>query len=332
MFQVNDPAAAPEDGRDAPLCYICAMRLSGLAAMVVVLASLQAPALLSAQFSGGLPAASQDPAAAQPAQPAQQNPTQQNVDGAAAKPDCNGVPCEYPEPHITVANPPPAAPVAAAWTLPERISWAANLVLVLMGYAGIMMAISTMRKIERQTRLAETMAEAALSAAQAAQLSAQAIVDAERPWIIVTSKPSQTAENSFTIVATNRGRTPARIVAMAERTRIAVDESQLPELPDYESEEASAPLVPIILLPGESTALKPFSRADVRGLCASDEDFKRIESWEEKIYIYGKVVYRDLIAPADRQAHQTDWCCWYIHGRQRSGLVIAGPAEYNKHT
>jgi hypothetical protein len=39
-----------------------------------------------------------------------------------------------------------------------------------------------------------------------------------------------------------------------------------------------------------------------------------------------------LIAPADSQEHETNWCCWYIHGRQTSGLVIAGPPEYNSHT
>jgi hypothetical protein len=59
---------------------------------------------------------------------------------------------------------------------------------------------------------------------------------------------------------------------------------------------------------------------------------KRIENWEEKVFVYGKVLYRDLIEPADKQVHETSWCCWYIHGRQKSGLVIAGPPEYNVHT
>ncbi len=29
--------------------------------------------------------------------------------------------------------------------------------------------------------------------------------------------------------------------------------------------------------------------------------------------------------PPLKHTHQTDWCCWYIHGRQTSKLVIAGP-------
>jgi len=78
--------------------------------------------------------------------------------------------------------------------------------------------------------------------------------------------------------------------------------------------------------------LKSFSRDDVRGLCETEERLLRIENWEERIFLYGKVVYRDLMGPADHQTHETGWCCRYIHGRQKSGLVMAGPQEYNLHT
>jgi hypothetical protein len=110
------------------------------------------------------------------------------------------------------------------------------------------------------------------------------------------------------------------------------DETRLPAKPEYGNREPKVPMVPIILLQGESTGLKSFSRADARELCESDEQFARIENWEEKIFLYGRVIYKDLVAPPDRQCHQTDWCSWYIHGRQRSGLVIGGPGPYNAHT
>jgi hypothetical protein len=145
-------------------------------------------------------------------------------------------------------------------------------------------------------------------------------------------EPSRTAENSFTVMATNRGRTPARIVATTNGNKIVIDEKRLPKIPEYKEQKTDTPVTPIILLPGESTAIEPFSRADVRGLCDSEERFRRIETWEERVFLYGKVTYRDLIAPADSQMHETNWCCWYIHGRQNSGLVIAGPPEYNSHT
>jgi hypothetical protein len=236
---------------------------------------------------------------------------------------------DYQPQHITVTNPPPTV---MPWTMHERILWGADLVLVILGYVGIMMCVSLLKKIDRQTGYAETAADAAAASAQAALLNAQAVVHSERPWILITVEPSRSVENSFTVMATNRVRTPARIIATEERTRIAIDEKHLPRTPEYVNEKPGAPLVPIILLPGEFTAIKPFSRDDVKGLCDSEERFKRIETWEEKVYLYGKITYEDLISPPVSQVHETNWCCWYIHGRQNSGLVMAGPVEYNSHT
>jgi hypothetical protein len=163
-------------------------------------------------------------------------------------------------------------------------------------------------------------------------LNAQAVIHAERPWILITVEPSRSMENSFTVMATNRGRTPARIIETMDRYKIAIDEKRLPDSPEYRNEKRNAPFAPIILLPGEFTAIKPFCRDDVKALCDSEERFKRIETWEEKVFLYGKVIYRDLISASDGEPHETNWCCWYIHGRQNSGLVIAGPQEYNSHT
>ncbi|MDR3411417.1 MAG: hypothetical protein P4L87_10835, partial [Formivibrio sp.] len=129
-----------------------------------------------------------------------------------------------------------------------------------------------------------------------------------------------------------RGRGPAQVVAATEETRIAIDEAHLPQIPEYKAQDTEAPLVSIILLPGEFMNIKSISRDDVRGLCESEEVFRKVENWEERIFLYGKVVYRDLMAPTDQPTHETGWCCRYIHGRQKSGLVMAGPQEYNLHT
>jgi hypothetical protein len=234
-----------------------------------------------------------------------------------------------PPPRVTVATPPP---VPKAWSWQEQVTWGANVVLAIVGYVGIMMAISLLKKIDRQTAYAETAADAAATSAQAALLNAQATIHSERPWLLITVEPSRSMENSFAVMATNRGRTPARITTTAERTIIAVDEKRLPNAPEYKKEEPGAPLVPIILVPGESTQIKSFCRDDVKALCDSEERYKRIETWEEKVYLYGKVVYMDLISAPENQVHETNWCCWYIHGRQNSGLVLAGPVTYSSHT
>lgn len=249
---------------------------------------------------------------------------------------CENGNCDFQPSHITVAT---AAPAPAPWPVQDRILWGANILLALAGYAGIMLAISLLKKIERQTGYAETAAQAAADSAQAATdsakaalLHAQAIIGSERPWVLITIVPSRSIENGFTVIATNRGRGPAQVVAAVEETIIAVDETHLPELPEYRQPESESPFVSIILLPGEFMNIKSFCRDDVKTVCGSEDALKRIENWEERVFLYGKVVYRDLSAPASLPPHETGWCCRYIHGRQKSGLVMAGSQEYNVHS
>ncbi|MGA9668341.1 MAG: hypothetical protein WBQ94_03990 [Terracidiphilus sp.] len=272
-------------------------------------------------------------AAARPAQtvPASTRTNPPSATSPATAADNGDFPNDEQTPPKIITIPAPA-PSPASWEWKDRITWGAQLVLVLFAYVGIMMALSTLRKIDRQTKSVEAAAIAAAESAHAALLNAQAIVDSGRPWLLATVKPSPDVENSFSVIATNHGRSPARIVGTLEQITFAVDETHLPRTPEYLSNELTAPLVPIILLPGESAEIKPFSREDLNAICDSEERIRSVENWEEKVYIYGKVAYRDLVAPPDKMTHETAWCCWYIHGRQKSGLVFAGPAEYNAHT
>jgi hypothetical protein len=333
------------------------MGLKGLAILVAMLAVTQAiPAVVvqasdqgganrqspplstcfgaGQQSAGGKPPVSKTPGSQAPSLP---NPGLPSPDltspslpnPSLPNPEAESESGDQLQPHITVVNP---APAPSPWMLRDKITWAANLVLVILGYAGILLAVSTLKKIERQTGYAETAAEAALASAQAALLHAQALTRAERPWILISVEPSAGKHNSFTVMATNRGRTPARIAASSKRIKIATDETRLPAVPEYENEEPGALLAPILLLPGEFAVIERFSREDVKGLCESEEKFKRIESWEERVFLYGKVVYRDLTASADDQAYETNWCCWYIHGQKNSAMAFAGPAAYNTHT
>ena len=317
--------------------YICAMISKSLMVLAGVLVLTQAAAV-SAQSS-------EKPAQSRPAGglATQSSSGASGAGGIAAPPavagtqqPCEGAGCDYQPAHITVATPAPAPP---PWPVQDSIAWGANVLLALLGYAGIMLGIQTLKKIERQSRYSESAAEiaaksaeAAAKSAEAALLHAQAIINAERPWVLITIVPSRSIENGFTVIATNRGRGPAQVVAALEETRIAVDETSLPSTPEFQSQDAETPFVSIILLPGEFMNLKSFCRDDVRALCVSEEAFRRIENWEERIFLYGKVTYRDLAAPTDRPPHETGWCCRYIHGRQKSGLVMAGSHEYNVHT
>ncbi len=305
------------------MCYIDAMMLKALALFVVFAVAL-----------GPVQGWAQTAAHPAPVHPAPLKPAAVQTSVAPAptvqsKPDCNGGPCEDQQPR-TIYVPAPPAPVVWSWH--DRIRWAAYLLLAIVGYAGIMLALSTLKKIERQTTAAETAANAAAETAHAALLFAQANASAERPWILVTAEPTHGDENSFDMTKTTRRRSPATITVALDKVLFAVDETRLPKAPDFKSAESPARFVPIILLPGESATLKRITREDIRSVCGSDQAFARIETWQEKLFVCGKVAYNNLIAPAGKQAHETRWCCWYIHGKQRSALVPAGPAEYNAHT
>jgi hypothetical protein len=334
--------------------YICAMMRKSLAVCAVLLAIVWGPAATAGQTTptGQATTSGQAtrPPAANPPLPSSPNSVPANSPAAAppitpvlppaasganpANPasgsDCVGGNCDLQPSHIAISTP---APAAAPWPWQERIAWGANIVLAILGYAGIMLALSTLRKIERQTQYAEDAAQAAASSAQAALLHAQAIVRAERPWLLVTAEPSpNNAQNSFTILATNRGRSPARLESCLHHVISAAGEAYLPKAPDFKLAKQSAPAESAILLPGEFITITGFNRDEVKDFCQTDERLKQIEDWTGKIYLYGRLTYRDLNAPPEEQFHATDWCCWYIHGRQKSGMVIGGPPAYNQHT
>jgi type II secretory pathway pseudopilin PulG len=249
---------------------------------------------------------------------------------ATTSPQAAPAPASAPvtPPQIVVTSPPPAN---APWAWHDKVLWGAEIVLVILGYAAVVLALRSLKYIQRQTDFGVAAAQAALQCANAALESSQAIVDSGRPWIVISVEPFLTVENGFKVMATNRGRTPARIIAKADCAMIAADETKLPPTPDYTTGKSSTPFEPIILLPGESAGIRPFRRTDVRPLCESEEQVRRIERWEEKVFVYGSVTYRDLISPLDQPDHETHWCCWYVYG-EKDALVISGPPEYNKHS
>jgi hypothetical protein len=293
------------------------MMFKDLAKLALLIAIVQAPALVSAQAS--------DPSDSGQLTP----PTSTHAPKAQGRPDCNGVPCEDQQPRVIVNLPPPAP---TPWALHDRIAWAAYLTLAILGYVGVMLAVSTLKKVERNTSAAETAATAAAETAQAALLHAQAIINAERPWLLIGVEPTLGVENSFNVTATNRGRSPATIISTLDQILFAVDEAHLPATPVWKPAEPGAPFTPMIVLPGEFATIRTVKREDAKELCGSEEKFKSIEEWNERLFICGRVLYNDLIAPAGRETHETNWCCWYIHGRQKSGLAIAGTPAFHAHT
>lgn len=306
------------------LCYIDAM-IGKSFLITAALFCVLAPSTLIAQpakpkpspAAPALGAAKQTPAAAAPA------PTPS--DSSAP---CEGAGCDTPS-HITIATP---APAPAPWPWQDRISWVAALLLTLIAYFGIMLGVSALRKIDRQLVINESAVVAATESSKAVLAYMQAQVQVERPWVLVSTEPTPGAIDSFAVVATNRGRSPARVTSLSDGIAFIKDESQLSGAAVYKSGEPRTPIAAMILLPGESAVIKTFRREDVKAICDSPEHLQRVENWDEKIYLLGTVTYIDLRPSEENQQHETTWCTWYIHGRQKSGLVMAGSPEFNRHS
>jgi hypothetical protein len=305
----------------------CAVLLALLALVLApVCAAAQAAVQPAGQAAGGAATKSATSAPQQTKTPPVAVDSQTGTSNAET--DCGGGPCPT-QPPIVVTSP---EPQPVPWTWHDRVLWGAYLVLAILGYVGIMLALRALKRIERHMEVGAATAQAALDASDAALAQSQAIKEAERPWILISIEPFLTMENSFKVMATNKGKTPARIVGTVDLVGVAPDETHLPKVPVFESEEPGTLLEPVILLPGESLGIRRFSRVEVKQICKTREELERIELWEDKIFIFGRVSYRDMFEVPDKVLYQTDWCCRYIHGEKDSALVVSGPPKYNKHT
>lgn len=233
------------------------------------------------------------------------------------------------QPQIIVTGPPPPT---NTWQWHERVAWAASIVLAVLGYVGIMLALRALGAIKRSNEASLETARAALAATDAMLSQTKALLEFERPWILIHVEPSLTTDNSFKVMASNRGRRPARITHLADQVHVVPDEGELPTTPELDTVEAQEQEEPLILLPGESTAIARFNRKDVAQICKTEDQLRRVASWQEVIYLIGRITYRDISsASASAASYQTDWCCRYIHGETKSALIVGGPQGYNRH-
>ncbi len=276
--------------------------------------------------------AAQDAADTTATRPAAQSPAHK-----AVVPADGSTPAAAPEEATQQSNQPqiivnPPAPPPVEWGWRQQITWGATIVLAVLGYVGIMLALRTLKSIDRHLVAGNSTTQAVMDSANAALALAQAIASSERPWIVVTVEPFLTMENSFKVMASNRGRSPARIISSVDQVKIAVDETALTKPPEFPKVEAGDEPEPIVLLPGEATGIWALNRDDLGAICKSPEVLKKVELWQETLFLFGRIQYLELSAVGDKMMHETYWCCRYIHGEKSSALVMAGPPEYNKHT
>lgn len=296
-----------------------------LVILSALLWSVPTPLVLAAQTPASAPASRPAVPTGHPAGPAASHPaTEQPAENTPDNPSTAAQP-----PQIIVN--PPAAP-AQEWGWREQAAWGAGILLPLVAYAGIMLVLRALKKIDNHVEVSAANAQAAMESANAALTLAQAIANSERPWIVVTVEPFLTMENSFKVMAANRGRGPARIVRSIDQVRIVADEAELPSKPEFDTNQQADEAEPIVLLPGEATGIWAFNREDLPAICKNADALRRVERWQATLFLHGRISYLDLSATDEKQMHETYWCCRYIHGEKNSALVMAGSPAYNRHS
>ena len=206
---------------------------------------------------------------------------------------------------------------------PEGITaWALILTLVVIGIQAIIM--------QKHAGHLKTLSESAADNAKAARSNALAIINAERPWVVIVIERDKRLPNFFRVRAENRGRTPAAILSAREGCAEAAETSELPPSPAYSKEKHFKE--PLLLINGESQGMSDLSPDRVKS-----GYFPGFASWEKIGYVFGSVVYRDLLDAPDAPEHETRWCCKLdpdLSGEIDNDdfYLIQGPEEYTKHT
>jgi hypothetical protein len=251
-----------------------------------------------------------------------------------------------PDNHITVVLQQPNS--VSGW---EKAYVILTGLLVLVGAIGIAFAINTLKAVERQAKAnedqlteiqqsAETTdrmilltaqqaedgriaAEAAKDSASAALKNAQAIVDAERPWVFIEhSAGTQTGDPRnahIQIVGRNRGRTPAKVTVIACDFAFRAYNWEFPSEPEYPKVEL---LYRNYVAPGEPFDVYDFNCATV----LTDELWESYKG--QRLTITGHVVYRDVFTDVE---HETRFC-YFLSPVPMVGLLRCGPRNYSEQT
>ncbi len=146
-------------------------------------------------------------------------------------------------------------------------------------------------------------------AAKAALLNAQAVINAERAWIVVSVESP--APNQFNFIATNVGRTPANVKSIWS-TSIIAKRGEVLQVPLDEKTAESLMNTPSCLIP--PTASQIVFRCNTEDM-EKQGAFGRNMTFAQgfsNLWFYGRIVYSDILQPDASPLHETKWLYWHI--------------------
>lgn len=220
----------------------------------------------------------------------------------------------------------------------DRATLGFSAVLTIVGIIGVVAAIWTLNAVKKQAdemvKQAEQMREqtaVAKQAADAALLNAQAVINAERPWMMIEPdfKVVIVGENQLALVsfkATNVGRSPAEIIYSATEWKAELVGQQLNEHEQFFSEH-----IPITSQWTHAEWKAPGEYFQPNGVEISsaqqNEMWNLLAKGTMALIVMGFVRYRD---PLSGGVHESRYC--YSASVQLRSIVMTGPAGYNRLT
>jgi hypothetical protein len=169
--------------------------------------------------------------------------------------------------------------------------------------------------------------------ANAALLNAQAVINSERPWIVVTVKKHPLYSGSFIFLATNKGRTPAEFFSASAGDTFVNTPDDLPTSPDY-SHVLIRPNK-TLLARNESFEIYPEAGVSPSAMAKSHYLPKNSPSSNQILIFYGMIVYDDVFGKdrPDYTQHRTRWCYACLEGKRFIRTSPnRDPDEYNGYT
>jgi hypothetical protein len=168
-------------------------------------------------------------------------------------------------------------------------------------------------------------------AAEAALLNAKAVINAERPWMLVEYEWQKVEKlEGIGFYAINKGETPAEIVeAYFESQILPYISDNLPVPPNYKSPIFIPRRGDNLIVKEEKWGLNP---VPIHPESWIDNCMKRdaVESAREFVYFYGVIVYRDMLheSTAESGLHYTRFCfCYDVFMK---ALLPTGPQDYRQ--
>jgi len=189
----------------------------------------------------------------------------------------------------------------------------------------------TGKRITRTDGVLQSLAKGTRDSADAALLNARAVINSERPWIVVSVRGGESI-GDYVFTATNRGRTPA--VFESGTFDFAVDSyaDSLPTGPRYDSPVAPDRTL-IVQGDGFDISLRGERSINPESFITTPQMANQVKVLKNlSLLFYGEVIYRDVFNRDEKEAihHETRFC--YCFDVSRREFVRTGPEEYNRYT